>query len=89
MLLRIAAELARWVRMFSSWVVLTREIASAFPETVREIDETSDLVSSRILLLLDVAAAFPETAASMLYIFPETLLMLDLVSSRTLLLLVC
>ena len=82
MLLRIAAELALWV-------VLTREIASAFPETVRETDESSDLVSSRILLLLDVAAAFPETAASMLYIFPETLLMLDLVSSRTLLLLVC
>ena len=89
MLWKISKELVRTVRMFSSWMVLAREIASAFPETARETDESSDLVSSRILLLLDVAAAFPETAASMLYIFPETLLMLDLVSSRTLLLLVC
>ena len=52
MLRRIAAELALRARMFSCWMLLAREIASAFPETVRETDE----ISSEFLLMLDLVS---------------------------------
>ena len=95
MLREIASELARRVREVSFWILLAREIASAFPETARETDEISSelslmlyLVSSRILLLLaiasDIAAAFPETAALMLDILVLMLIMLtEAIMSRT------
>ena len=80
MLWRISKELVRTVRMFSSWILPAREIASAFSETVRETDERVRMFSFWMVLAREIASAFPETARETDEMSSEFFSILDLAS---------